>query len=93
MVRDYSFSIGPSFEEGYNSSVGMYVSNRRQLNDAMKVASESASHYTGIDHSFVPRDPQDHEAFGIKSEHIEESKEYFTKQQEKGLLSPTGEAL
>lgn len=88
MARDYSFSISPSFTEHYNKSLGMYVPNRRIMDDAFKVASEQATNYTGLEHKFVPKDPYDHEAFGISSDDIAENKEHFAKAIESGSVSP-----
>lgn len=88
MARDYSFSISPSFTEHYNKSLGMYVPNRKIMDDAFKVASEQATLNTGVEHHFVPKDPYDHEAFGITQEHIEENKEHYSKAIESGSLTP-----
>jgi len=86
--RDFSFNIGTSFREHYNKSLGMYVPNRSTMNDAFKVSSDAASSYTGIEHNFVPKDPYDHEAFGISSDDIAESKEHYAKAIESGTITP-----
>jgi hypothetical protein len=57
--RDWTFGYVKPFQEHFNSSVGMYVNNRSQLQDALKVASEEASYRMGLDHSYEYLSPAD----------------------------------
>lgn len=96
MTRVFNFNIGRGFDEHYNNSLGMYVSNKRIMDDAFKVASDSASLYTGIDHNFVYHDAQDHAAFGLKDTDVQEGKEYFERIKRDGVpakATPSIESL
>lgn len=74
--RIFNFAIKSDFKEGFNPSLGMYVSNRRQMNEALKVGSDQVSEHTQLTHSFVMRDPEDHAAFGLSDADVAEAKEY-----------------
>lgn len=78
-TRIYAFSIAKSFQPHFNPSVGRYVTSRSDLNDAFKVISDDASTRTGIYHNFKPYDVQDHEAFGLTSDDLEDAKESLGK--------------
>jgi putative FmdB family regulatory protein len=73
--RVFSFSIGPSFHEGYSPTTGGYVSNERDLSDQLKLKSEEATNRNGIEHRYVPVDLRDKEACGVSDEHQELIKE------------------
>lgn len=57
--RKFSFNTSGGMKEHWNIAAGEYVSNRRQLDDALKRQSEAASARTGIDHEFVRVDVAD----------------------------------
>lgn len=72
--RDFSFGIARSIPEHFNHSVGMHVTNERQLRDALKVASEEASHRLGVDHNYEylsPADMADASAHGVTGEGLD----------------------
>lgn len=52
----------------FNRSAGQYVSNERQLKDSFKAMSEAASERVGMEHRFVPVDPQDKDKLGVSTE-------------------------
>lgn len=75
-IRQFKFSIARSMPEHFNHSVGAYVSNERQMRDALKVASEEASVRRGLDHDFQymsPSDMQDASAHGVTEEGLDDS--------------------
>ncbi len=69
--RKFSFSIGRSFQAGYNPFVGQYVSSARQYKDIVKKGSDDASEQTGIEHDYQLVDFHDKEALGIKQENLD----------------------
>jgi hypothetical protein len=63
--------------EHFNNSVGAYVSNERQLRDALKVASEEATYRLGTDHNYEylsPADMADATSHGVTEEGLDESR-------------------
>lgn len=75
MKRSFSFAIKSSFQAHFNPSLGRYVSSRQELDDGFKTISETASNATGIHHNFVAHDINDHQAFGLTDEHVEDGLE------------------
>lgn len=71
LSRIFSVSIKTSMPEHYNHSAGEYVSNERQLRDSFKRQSAMASERTGIEHNFVPVDPQDRKKLGVTAEGLD----------------------
>lgn len=72
--RDFSFGIARSIPEHFNNSVGHYVTNERQLRDALKSRSEETSHRLGIDHNFEylsPHDMADSSSHGVTEEGLD----------------------
>ena len=62
--------------EHFNHSVGSYVSNERQLRDALKVASAEASNRLGMDHDFQymsPADMADASSHGVTEEGLDDT--------------------
>lgn len=62
--------------EHFNHSVGSYVSNERQLRDALKVASQEASRRSGMDTNYEfmsPADMADAGSHGVTDEGLEDS--------------------
>ena len=74
--RIFAFAIKNDFQEGFNPSLGMYISNRRMLSDALKVGSDMASEETQLTHNFTMHDPEDHAAFGLSDSDVAEAREY-----------------
>jgi hypothetical protein len=76
-TRDWSFGYVKPFQEHFNQSAGMYVSNERQLKDALKVASEEASHRIGMDHDYEylsAADMADATSHGVTEEGLDDSR-------------------
>lgn len=73
--RVFSFSIARSMPAHYNQSAGQYISNERELKDVFKAQSEAATERTGIEHHFIPVDPQDKERLGVTSAGLAETYE------------------
>ena len=75
--RDFSFAVTRGVPEHFNNSVGAYVSNERQLRDALKVASEEASYRNGIDtdYEYVSRaDMADAASHGVTEEGLDDTR-------------------
>ena len=75
--RDFSFRVTRGIPEHFNQSVGAYVNNERQLRDALKVASEEATHRMGVEHSYEylsPADMADASSHGVTEEGLDESR-------------------
>lgn len=72
----------------FNQSAGTYVSNDRELKDAFKAQSEAATERTGIEHNFVPVDPQDTARLGVTTEGLG-----ATYDRRKALNMPIPEAI
>jgi hypothetical protein len=76
-VRKFSFNTSSSMKEHWNNAVGQYVSNRQEMDDALKRQSEAASVRTGVDHEFVrvdPGDMADPRAHGVDENNLEETR-------------------
>lgn len=75
--RHFAFNVRASMPEHFNHSVGAYVSNERQLRDAIKVASEEASHRMGMDHDYQylsAHDMADSSAHGVTEEGLDDTR-------------------
>lgn len=76
-IRKFSFNVSGSMKEHWNTAVGQYVSNRQEMDDALKRQSEAASVRTGVDHEFVrvdPADMADPRAHGVSEDGLEETR-------------------
>jgi hypothetical protein len=58
-TRRFSFSVAPSFQEGYSPTTGTYVNNNAQLVSELNRASDKATERNGIPHRYVPVDLRD----------------------------------
>lgn len=88
-TRDFSFFFKPDTPEHFNHSVGEYVSNERELRDALKRQSDEASERNGIEHNleYLSRsDMSDFGAHGVTEEGLEESRKAWS---DMGLQHPT----
>lgn len=88
-TRDFSFFFKPDTPEHFNHSVGTYVSNERELRDAIKRQSDESSERNGIEANleFVSRaDMSDMSAHGVTEEGLEESRAAW---RDMGLQHPT----
>lgn len=66
--RKFTFNVSMSMKEHWNTAVGSYVSNSRELDDQFKRKSEEQSVRTGIEHEYVrvdQADMQDASAHGV----------------------------
>jgi hypothetical protein len=64
----FSFYTHTGMKEHWNTAVGAYVSNRQQMDDALKRQSEVASVRTGVDHDYQyvsPAEMADPSAHGV----------------------------
>jgi len=76
-TRKFTFNVSGSMKEHWNTAVGQYVSNRQEMDDALKRQSEAASVRTGVDHEFVrvdPADMRDPSAHGVSEDSLEETR-------------------
>lgn len=76
-TRNFSFNVRASMPEHFNYSVGSYVSNERQLRDAVKVAGEQASYKAGMDTHFEylsAADMADPSAHGVTEEGLDDTR-------------------
>ncbi len=76
-IRKFTFNVQGSMKEHWNSAVGQYVSNRHEMDEALKRQSEAASVRTGIDHEYVrvdPADMADASAHGVSEDGLEETR-------------------
>lgn len=82
--RRWGFSVGPSFQPHFNSSIGAPVSSRAELKSELARASEAASAPTTNyladgtpvtverpPHHFVPVDPRDKQTLGVTNEGLD----------------------
>jgi hypothetical protein len=75
-TRHFSFGIVRSVPEHFNYSVGSYVSNERQLRDAIKVISEEQTYRTGVEHDYEylsRADLADATAHGVTEEGLDDT--------------------
>ena len=75
--RQFSFNVRNSLPEHFNHSVGSYVSNERQLRDALKVISDEQSARVGMDHNYEylsPADMADASAHGVTEEGLDDTR-------------------
>lgn len=87
--RDFSFFFKPDTPEHFNHSVGTYVTNERELRDAIKRKSDEASERNGIEHNleFMSRaDMADMGAHGVTEEGLDDSRKAW---HDMGLQHPT----
>jgi hypothetical protein len=83
--RKFTFYTASGMKEHWNAAVGQYVSNRQDMQDALKRQSEEASVRTGTDHEFVmvdPADMRDPSAHGVNEDSLE-----GTRRQQHDLLA------
>lgn len=76
-TRDYVFQFKPDTPEHFNHSIGQYVTNERELRDAIKRQSDEASERNGIEANmeFMTRaDMADPSAHGVTDEGLEQSR-------------------
>lgn len=76
-TRDFQFQFRPSTPEHFNTSLGQYVSNERELRDAIKRQSDEASERNGIEHNmeFLTRaDMADPSAHGVTDEGLDDTR-------------------
>jgi hypothetical protein len=84
-TRVFAFTTSGSMKEHWNQAVGQYVSNHREMDDALKRRSEEASIRTGIDHQYEylsPAEMKDPSAHGVSEDSLEPTRKRF------GDLSP-----
>ena len=86
--RRFSFSVLPSFQDGYTPTTGGYVANERDLRDQLKRKSEEATLRNGIEHRYVPVDLRDKAACGVSDEVYEARNENIIKQAEAARKPP-----
>lgn len=75
--RDFVFQFRPDLPEHFNHSIGSYVSNERELRDAIKRKSDEASERNGIEHNleFLTRaDLMDPSAHGVTDEGLDDTR-------------------
>jgi DNA-directed RNA polymerase subunit RPC12/RpoP len=73
-IRKFSFNVSSGMQEHWNNAVGQYVSNRQEMDDALKRQSEEVSARTGVDHEYVrvdPADMRDPSAHGVSEDSLE----------------------
>ena len=76
-VRKFGFYVSSGLKGHWNSAVGQYVENERQMTDALKRQSEEQSIRTGIDHQYEyvsPSEMADASAHGVSEDGLEESR-------------------
>ena len=79
-ARVFSFNVTTSMREHWNTAVGEYVSNSREMSDSLKRKSEEMSVRTGIDHDYQyvsPAEMADPSAHGASRENLEETNRRF----------------
>ena len=77
--RRFSFQIAASFREHWNVATGAYVTNRRQFEDKLKLASEEQTLKLGMEVDYQPVDLSDPAACGLTSEDVAEVSEVRAK--------------
>lgn len=73
-VRKFGFYVSGGLKEHWNNAVGQYVSNERQMTEALKRQSEEASVRTGTDHQFEyvsPAEMADARSHGVNEDNLE----------------------
>jgi DNA-directed RNA polymerase subunit RPC12/RpoP len=73
-IRKFSFSVSTGLQEHWNTAVGQYVKNERDMSEALKRQSEAMSIRTGIDHDYQYVDPADMKeagAHGVNEDTLE----------------------
>lgn len=76
-TRDYVFQFKPDIPEHFNHSIGRYVTNERELRDAIKRQSDEASERNGIETNleYLTRaDMADPSAHGVTDEGLESTR-------------------
>lgn len=69
--RAVCFVFNRGMREHWNPTLGRHVTNERDFKDGLKIASESASLTTGMDHDIQPVDLRDADALGVTDEGLE----------------------
>ena len=75
-IRQFNFNVRNSMPEHFNYSVGSYVSNERQLRDAIKVVGDEQYHRLGIESDYQylsPSDMADASAHGVTEEGLDDT--------------------
>lgn len=87
LIRDYGagFAYVRPMQPHFNTSVGHYVSNKRQFLDSLKAASDEASTRLGMEHRYVESDPTDTSSLGVTEEGMEET---YRRRRDAGLTEP-----
>jgi hypothetical protein len=76
-TRVFAFYTGTGMKEHWNTAVGRYVSNRHDMDEALKRQSDEASVRTGIDHQYEyisPAEMADPSAHGVSEDGLEETR-------------------
>lgn len=60
-------SFHREFPEHFNHSVGQYVANPRELENALKKGADLASEDTGIEHRYAMADTRDTDLYGSET--------------------------
>lgn len=78
--RKWMVNLQRPMPDHYNTSVGKYVTGKRQLTDEFKRMSDNMTERTGIPHNYVPVDPNDKETFGVTDEGLQATHDRMVKQ-------------
>ena len=85
-TRRYAFYTASGIKEHWNTAVGQYVSNQREMTEALKRQGEEMSVRTGLDTQYEyvdPADMRDATAHGASEEGLEE-----TRRRQRDLIVP-----
>src|SRR5271166_6325103 len=74
-LRDWRFRADMSFEAYFSPSFGTIVKSRNHAKDLAKIASETQTLRTGIEHSYEVIDTHDDAAAGVDTAHKEHVRE------------------
>lgn len=84
-VRRFGFYVSTGLKEHWNQAVGQYVSNRHDMDEALKRQSDEMSIRTGMDHQYEyvsPSEMADASSHGVREDGLEESRkrrhDFFT---------------
>ena len=76
-VRQFGFYVSGGLREHWNTAVGQYVSNRHDMDEALKRQSDEMSVRTGVDHHYEyvsPSEMADPSAHGVREDGLEETR-------------------
>ncbi len=68
LKRRYNFYSPPPFREGFNHSVGTYISSNRELREELKRASEKATIRSGTETTYAMVGPDEASGVGVTAE-------------------------